>query len=114
MQHKRLMILAFVFSTLFLTAYLVYHFSGVPVRKFHGPGLLRGIYLSVLLSHTLLAMVIVPMVLRTFYLAFRERFEAHRRIARWTLWVWLYVSVTGVLIYLTIYPLGFGAFPKPD
>jgi putative membrane protein len=110
--HKRLMLLAFTFSCLFLAAYLVYHFSGVPVRKFKGPSTLRWLYLGVLLSHTLLAMVVLPLVLRTFYLAFKGRFEAHRKMAVWTLWVWLYVSVTGVLIYLTIYPLGFGVMSK--
>ncbi len=107
-RHKRLMLLAFVFSSLFLTAYLVYHFSGVPVRRFQGPSALRLVYLAVLLSHTLLAVLVLPLVLRTFYLAFKGRFEEHRKLAKWTLWIWLYVSVTGVLVYLTIYPLGFG------
>ncbi len=108
LRHKRLMLLAFVFSSLFLTAYLVYHLSGAPIHKFHGPSVLRWIYLGVLLSHTLLAMVVLPLVLRTFFLAFKGRFQAHRRLAKWTLGIWLYVSVTGVLIYLVIYPLGFG------
>ncbi len=108
LRHKRLMILAFVFSSLFLTAYLVYHLSGTPVHKFHGPSALRMAYLAILLSHTLLAMVVVPLILRTFFLAFKDRFEDHKKLAKWTLRVWLYVSVTGVLIYLVIYPLGFG------
>ena len=106
-RHERLMKSAFVVSALFLACYLYYHFAvarGQPTR-FNRTGLPRTAYLGLLLSHTVLAVVNLPMVLRTLWLAHRERWDAHRRLARWTFPIWLYVSVTGVLVYLVLYHL---------
>ena len=89
------MIGAFVVSTLFLISYLVYHFNAGRT-VFKDPAWFRPIYLLILLSHTLLAVAIVPMVLITLSRALRQRFDQHKRIARWTLPLWMYVSVTGV------------------
>ena len=100
--HLGCMISAFVTSTLFLTSYLIYHAQVGSVR-FRGTGWTRPVYFSILLSHTVLAAVIVPMVLRTIFLASRKRFGEHRAIARWTLPLWLYVSVTGVVVYWMLY-----------
>jgi len=100
--HKRAMIAAFTCSTLFLISYLIYHYQ-VGSVKFQGQGIVRPIYFSLLLSHTVLAVVIVPMVLMTLSRGLREQFDRHRRIARWTLPLWLYVSVTGVLVYFMLY-----------
>jgi putative membrane protein len=94
--HKACMLSAFGTSVLFLICYLTYHyFHGV--TRFPGYGFVRNFYLVLLGSHTIFAVVIVPLVLTTLYRAWRERFGAHRRIARWTLPLWLYVSVTGVV-----------------
>lgn len=106
--HRNCMIAAFVTSTLFLACYLTYHFYLAyalhrgPTR-FENPAWFRPIYLTILLTHTVLAVVIVPMVFITFSRALRERFDKHRRIARWTWPIWMYVSVTGVLIYYLLY-----------
>lgn len=102
--HKRAMIAAFSCSTLFLISYLIYHFN-VGSVKFQGQGIVRAIYFALLLSHTILAAVIVPMVLITLSRGLREQFDRHRRIARWTLPLWLYVSITGVVIYFMLYRL---------
>lgn len=105
--HARWMIAAFVVSTAFLGCYLYYHFAvarGQPTR-FHGQGLARTAYLALLLSHTVLAAVNLPMVLRTLWLAKKERWDAHKRLARWTFPIWMYVSVTGVLVYVVLYHL---------
>lgn len=104
--HKRLMVSATVVSAAFLACYLYYHFvvtAEVGPTRFQGTGWTRGAYLALLLSHTLLAVVNLPMVLRTLWLAHRERWDAHRRLARWTFPIWMYVSVTGVLVYLALY-----------
>ena len=101
--HRNCMIGALVSSTLFLCGYLTYHFTVRTVTRFHEPAWFRPIYLAILLTHTVLAAVIVPLVLVTLTRALRERFDAHRRIARWTWPLWMYVSVTGVLIYLLLY-----------
>ena len=102
--HRRLMLAAVACSALFLASYLVYHFNvgSVPFRK---PGLIRTVYLAILLTHTLLAATIVPLVIVTLRRALGGRFDAHRRIARRTLPLWAYVSVTGVLIYWMLYRL---------
>lgn len=102
--HKRCMISAFATSTLFLVCYLTYHYHHGATR-FTGKGFVRGIYFALLGSHTVLAVVIVPLVLTTLYRAWRERFDLHKRIARWTLPLWLYVSVTGVAVYWMLYHL---------
>jgi putative membrane protein len=101
-QHRLCMLGALVASTLFLAGYLTYHYHH-GTTKFTGEGTVRAVYFTVLITHTVLAAVVAPMALLTVFLAFRERFERHRRLARWTLPVWLYVSVTGVVIYLFLY-----------
>lgn len=103
--HRRCMIAALGTSVLFLIGYLTYHFTVQGVTRFVEPAWFRPIYLGILLTHTVLAVVIVPLVLITVNHALRERFDRHRRIARWTWPLWLYVSVTGVLIYLLLYQI---------
>ena len=100
--HKKLMITAFATSALFLACYLYYHFTAGHF-KFTGEGTIRTMYFIILVPHILLAMVMVPMILRTFYLAFKDEREKHRKIAKVTLPIWLYVSLTGVILYLYIY-----------
>ena len=92
-------------STIFLTCYLIYHFSVRVVTKFPGQGWIRPVYFLLLSSHILLAAAILPLVLITLSRAVQGRFEAHRKIARWTWPLWMYVSVTGVLVYLLLYHL---------
>ena len=103
-QHKKMMIAAMVTSSLFLLSYLVYHYE-VGSVKFTGQGTARTIYFAVLLSHTILAVAVPPLAIITLVRALRERFDKHRRIARWTLPIWLYVSVTGVIVYVMLYRL---------
>lgn len=102
--HRKLMVAAFVTSALFLVSYLTRSYL-TGTHRFVGPQWLRLVYLTILFSHMALAMVVVPLVLRTFYLAFRQRFVEHRRIVRFTLPIWLYVSVTGVVVYFMLYHL---------
>jgi putative membrane protein len=106
--HRNCMLAAFATSTLFLACYLTYHgylawYLHQGPTRFLKPAGFRPIYLAILLSHTLLAVVIVPLVLVTLFRALRQRFDRHKRIARWTWPCWMYVSVTGVLIYLLLY-----------
>src|SRR5450432_507488 len=97
--HRNCQIAAVISSTVFLVSYLTYHyFHGV--TRFAGQGIARPVYFTILISHTILAVVIVPLVLVTLYRAAKGRFLRHRAIARWTLPLWLYVSVTGVVVYL--------------
>lgn len=103
--HRRVMTSAFACSILFLVSYLVYHAEVGSVR-FQGTGTVRTVYLSILLTHTVLAAAVPFLALATLVLARRERFESHRRLARITLPIWLYVSVTGVVIYFMLYRLG--------
>src|SRR5207245_398015 len=100
--HRAAMASAFAFSSVFFMSYLAYH-AKVGNVHYQGTGFLRGLYFALLLTHTVLAIVIVPLVLRTLYLAINARFEDHRRWARWTLPLWFYVSVTGVVIYEMLY-----------
>ncbi|MCS7264738.1 MAG: DUF420 domain-containing protein [Armatimonadetes bacterium] len=100
--HRACMLAAIVTSALFLVSYLIYH-SQVGATKFTGTGWVRPVYFTILISHTVLAAVIVPMALITIYRAFRNEFQRHRKIARWTFPLWLYVSATGVLIYFMLY-----------
>jgi putative membrane protein len=100
--HRRCQISALVVSLLFLTSYLTYHYYHGATR-FTGQGFARPLYFMILGSHTILAVVIVPLVAITFYRAFRTDFVRHRRIARITLPIWFYVSVTGVIVYLMLY-----------
>lgn len=102
--HRACMISAFVTSTLFLVSYLFYHYHHGST-PFQGQGIVRYVYFTILLTHTVLAAAIVPMIFLTFFRAFKQRFDLHRRIARWTLPFWLYVSVTGVVVYLMLYHL---------
>ena len=100
--HERCMLAALATSTLFLACYLVYHYN-VGSKPYEGQGLLRQIYFTILVTHVVLAASVVPLALVTASRGLRQRFDAHVRIARWTLPIWLYVSVTGVVIYLMLY-----------
>jgi putative membrane protein len=100
--HAACMLSAVSVSVLFLVSYLVYHFQVGAVR-FQGHGPIRTLYFAILLTHTILAVVIVPLVATTLLRALRRRFPAHRRIARLTLPLWAYVSVTGVVVYLMLF-----------
>ena len=102
--HKKCQITAVVTSGLFLISYLTYHYYHGTTR-FQGTGLARPIYFTILTSHTILAIVIVPLVAITFYRAFKLDFARHRKIARFTLPLWLYVSITGVVVYLMLYQI---------
>ena len=102
--HKKCMLAAFAVSVLFLVCYVIYH-ANTGSKPFTKQGWIRPVYFTILISHIILAFVIVPLALRTLYLAWRERFEQHRRIAKITFPIWLYVSVTGVIIYLMLYEL---------
>jgi len=101
-QHRLCMLGALSASTLFLVGYVTYHFHQGTTR-FTGEGMVRPVYFAILLTHTVLAAAVAPMAVITVVLAFRERFDRHRRLARWTLPIWLYVSVTGVVVYLFLY-----------
>jgi putative membrane protein len=101
-RHRRLMLTAVATSAAFLVSYLVYHAQVGSVR-FQGQGAVRPVYFAILVTHTILAVVIVPMILRTLFLAWKKRFPEHRRLARWTFPLWVYVSVTGVVIYVMLY-----------
>jgi uncharacterized membrane protein YozB (DUF420 family) len=102
--HRAVMLTALGTSTLFLISYLYYH-AHVGSVHFRGTGWSRPVYLSILISHTILAALIVPMVIVTLSRALRQRFDRHRAIARWTFPLWLYVSLTGVVIYLMLYQI---------
>ncbi|HWF18533.1 MAG TPA: DUF420 domain-containing protein [Verrucomicrobiae bacterium] len=108
--HRNCMISAFVTSTLFLACYLTYHYYMArvlhhPTTRFTDPAWFRPIYLTILITHTTLAVVIVPLILITLSRALRERFDRHKVIARWTWPLWMYVSVTGVVIYFLLYQI---------
>ncbi len=102
--HKRVMLSAFAVSTLFLTSYLVYHVQKGSV-PFQGPPPARAVYFSILASHILLAVTVPFLAGTTIYLGLRDRRVWHRKVARWTFPIWLYVSVTGVVIYWMLYHL---------
>ena len=101
--HRFAMVTAIVLSAFFLISYVTYHYQAPPTR-FGGEGTIRGIYYFVLLTHIVLAAVIVPLVLLSVYFAISNQFDRHRRIARWTLPIWLYVAITGVVVYFMISP----------
>jgi uncharacterized membrane protein YozB (DUF420 family) len=103
-RHRRLMLAAAAVSTVFLVCYIMYH-AHVGSVRFTGQGPVRTAYFAILISHTILAVAIVPLVLRTLFLGLKGRVPQHRRIARWTFPLWLYVSVTGVVIYTMLYQL---------
>jgi putative membrane protein len=102
--HKRFMISAFAVSTVFLVSYVAYHIR-VGHVVFQGQGWIRPVYFVLLTSHTILAIVIVPLILITLRRAWVEKFDKHRAIARWTLPLWFYVCVTGVIVYLMVYQI---------
>ena len=99
--HQRLMVSAFAASAVFLIGYVIYHYAHGDTQ-YQGEGVVRMVYFTVLITHVVLSIVMLPMILTTFYLAARERFTAHRKLAKWTLPIWLYVSVTGVVIYFML------------
>jgi uncharacterized membrane protein YozB (DUF420 family) len=106
--HRRAMLAAFFVSAAFLASYVLYHtllayYLGQGPTKFTGEGFVRPVYFTILLTHTVLAVIVVPFILLTLRRGLRRQDERHRRIARWTLPVWLYVSVTGVAVYLMLY-----------
>ncbi|HET7624555.1 MAG TPA: DUF420 domain-containing protein, partial [Verrucomicrobiae bacterium] len=103
--HRNCMITAVCFSVGFLACYLTYHALVKGVTHFYNPAWFRPYYRAILLTHTVLAAAIVPLVIITLSRALRERFDRHKKIARWTLPIWMYVSVTGVVIYLLLYKI---------
>jgi uncharacterized membrane protein YozB (DUF420 family) len=110
-RHMACMIMAVISSTFFLVGYIVYHAHvGEKSTHFAAGGLIAWIYFPMLISHVLLAFVTLPLVIVTLVQVFRRRWDRHRRIARWTIPIWLYVSVTGVLVYLMLYKW----FPPPN
>ena len=100
--HRACMIAAVVTSSLFLAGYLYYH-AHVGSVRFPGQGWVRRLYFAILISHTVLAAAVPPLVLTTLTFALREKFDRHRKFARWTYPIWLYVSVTGVVVYIMLY-----------
>jgi len=112
--HRKCMLAAFITSAVFLACYLTYHgylawYLHRGPTRFQEPAWFRPIYLGILISHTFLAAAILPLAIITLRLALKERFESHKRLARWTWPLWMYVSVTGVLIYFLLYQI----FPQP-
>lgn len=103
--HKQLMLGAFCFSTAFLVSYLIYHYSAPQMTTYRGHGWTRILYYSVLFTHIPLATVVVPAALAALYFAWRQQFARHRRLVRWLWPVWVYVSLSGVVIYLMLYVL---------
>jgi uncharacterized membrane protein YozB (DUF420 family) len=104
--HRACMIGALIASALFLTSYLVYHYHAGST-PFPGTGWVRPLYFFILITHIVLAAVVPPLALVTVWRALKGRFEAHARLARWTLPIWLYVSVTGVIVYWMLYQMGY-------
>ena len=98
-NHRRFMLTAFVISGLFLINYLIFHYQ-VGSVSFEGEGWIRPLYFTILISHIILAASVLPLALITLFRAFKKRFKHHKKIARWTWPIWMYVSVTGVIIYL--------------
>ena len=103
--HKIFMVSAVIASCTFLISYVIYHLRVHRVILFQGQGWIRPVYFTILISHTLLAIVIVPLIIITLRRAWLERFDKHRLIARWTLPLWFYVSVTGVIVYFMVYQI---------
>jgi uncharacterized membrane protein YozB (DUF420 family) len=102
--HRAAMIAAFVTSVLFLISYLIYH-AHAGSRPFPGRGSIRAVYFGILITHIVLAATIPPLAAVTLWRAYRRRFDRHMKIARWTLPLWLYVSITGIVVYLMLYQL---------
>lgn len=106
--HRRAMLGAVVTSALFLAVYVVYHFAA-PIFVFRGTGLIRPVYYVLLISHVILAALVTPMIVLTLVRALKGDFSRHRKIARWTLPIWLYVSVTGIVVYVMLYRINWPA-----
>ena len=100
--HKKLMVATFIVSAAFLASYLTYHYH-VPSKKFPDLGWIKTVYLLILVPHIILAVVMVPMILKTFWHAYHQEWISHRKIARLTFPIWMYVSVTGVIVYFMLY-----------
>ncbi|MDT5060335.1 MAG: putative rane protein [Acidobacteriota bacterium] len=108
--HRACMIAAFIASSVFLVSYVLYHsllayYLGQGPTKFRGEGLIRPVYFVILITHTILAITIVPFIIVTLRRGLKRQDAKHKRIARWTLPLWLYVSVTGVVVYLLLYQI---------
>lgn len=101
--HKKIMLAAVCVSAVFLASYLTYHFSVQVVTRFPGQGWSRPVYFTILLSHTILAVCVLPMVLVTVARALKGNFDRHRALARWAWPIWMYVSITGVIVYMMLY-----------
>jgi putative membrane protein len=101
--HITAMITAFVLSSVFLVSYVIYHYQA-PSTRFLGEGFIRGVYFFILLTHIILAAVVVPFVLLSIYFGISKQYQKHRKIVKWTFPIWLYVAVTGVIVYLMISP----------
>lgn len=100
--HRNFMISTLIVSAAFLTSYLIYHYH-VPSKKFPDIGFMKTVYLLILIPHIILAAVMVPMILKTFWHAYKQQWDKHKKIARITFPIWMYVSVTGVIIYFMLY-----------
>lgn len=100
--HRKVMISALAVSAAFLASYLVYHFTA-PIFVFPGTGWTVPAYYALLISHVILAVIVTPLVILTAYRALKGTFDRHRAVARWTIWMWLYVTITGVMIYVILY-----------
>ena len=103
-QHRRVMIAAVITSSLFLVSYVIYH-AHAGSKPFQGTGIIRTVYFAILIPHVILAALTLPPILITFTRGLRRHDDRHRRIAKWTMPIWLYVSVTGVIVYLMLYQL---------
>ncbi len=103
-QHRAVMLTAFATSTMFLVSYLIYH-ANIGSRPFPGHGPVRLVYFAILITHVVLAAVTLPLALITLSRGLRARFDRHVRLARWTLPIWLYVSITGVIVYVMLYQM---------
>ena len=101
-RHRRVMIAAFAVSVLFLICYVIYHWN-VGSKRFPGQGPIRSVYFFILITHIVLAALVPPMAIVTLVRGLRQRYDRHARLARWTLPIWLYVSVTGVIVYWMLY-----------
>lgn len=102
-RHRAMMLAAFTTSAVFLVTYLYYHLNVEIITRFTGEGTVRIVYFAILISHSVLAVAVPPMAIITLFRGLKMKVEKHRRIARWTLPIWMYVSVTGVLVYLMLY-----------
>lgn len=101
--HRNLMLIALFFSSAFLVSYLIYHYSAPQMTTFRGHGWIRIFYYSVLFTHIPLAVVVVPAALTALYYAWRRQFDRHRRLVRWLWPIWVYVSLSGIVVYLMLY-----------